>query len=105
MPDTDFFWERAQPFLDRDLATQGTMMGFPCLRADGQFFASADPATGDLIVKLPADRVDALIQDGTGAAFAPSGRRFREWIRIPDRDAERWDSLMEDGLRFVSSDR
>ena len=53
------------------------MMGFPCLRIDGAFFASLDHRTGHLIIKLPADRVDELVDVGTGQSFAPNGRRFK----------------------------
>jgi len=33
------------------------MMGLPCLRLDGAFFASCDRRTGDLLVKLPEAHV------------------------------------------------
>ena len=59
------------------------MMGFPCLRVDGKFFASTDRATGDLLVKLPEARVDELVDTGRAESFAPAGRRFREWAAIP----------------------
>ncbi len=47
------------------------MMGFPCLRFAGAFFASCDHRTGDLIVKLSRDRVAQLIAEGIGKPFAP----------------------------------
>lgn len=52
------------------------MMGFPCLRVDGAFFASCDHRSGDLIVKLPEARVRELIAEKTGKPFAPAGRIF-----------------------------
>lgn len=99
---TTFFWEIAQPFLADEAISKGTMMGFPCLRINGDFFASADHKTGDLIIKLPATRVQALIDEGIGQPFVPAGRRFREWVAIPDRDAERWEALLREGLAFVA---
>lgn len=56
MPDqpADFFHEMSAPALARPDVATGTMMGFPCLRVEGAFFASCDHGTGDLIVKLPA---------------------------------------------------
>lgn len=80
------------------------MMGFPCLRVDGTFFASLDHRSGDLIVKLPASRVDELIQAGVGAAFAPNGRRFKEWTVIKDRKGELWTELAEEARRFAQDE-
>lgn len=98
-----FFWDVATPFLADDNITKSTMMGFPCLRIDGDYFASADHRTGDLIAKLPAARVQALIDDGDGEPFAPNGRRFREWVRITARDADRWQALITEAKTFVAT--
>ena len=86
-------------------ATRGTMMGFPCLRRDGAFFASLDPATNALIVKLPADRVTALTRTGTGESFAPNGRVFREWIAIPQPRRDTWTRLLDEAWRFAAAQR
>ena len=72
------FWDIAHTFLKTDSVTRSTMMGLPCLRVNGHFFASFDPRTNSLVVKLPAARVDELIASHLGAPFAPAGRRFRE---------------------------
>jgi hypothetical protein len=98
---TQFFWSLAQPLLETTNITKSTMMGFPCLRVNGEFFASADHNTGDLIVKLPANQVEEMIDIGLGHPFAPAGRRFREWILISDRDADRWTELMLMAQAFV----
>ena len=34
-----YFWELAEPLLASEGVTRGTMMGFPCLRKHGAFFA------------------------------------------------------------------
>ena len=99
---TTFFWERTAPLLKHDGIERSTMMGFPCLRINGDFFVSAEPKTGDLIAKLPAKRVQAMIDEGSGYAFAPAGRRFKEWVRVSDRDAGYWDALLIEALNFVS---
>ena len=78
-------------------------MGFPCLRVDGDFFASADHRTGDLIIKLPVERVQTLIDDGVGQDFAPAGRKFREWVLIADRDADSWKMLISEARDFVKN--
>jgi hypothetical protein len=77
------------------------MMGFPCLRAAGAFFASCDHRSGDLIVKLPVHRVEQLIQAGAGEPFAPAGRTFHEWVLIGDRDPARWAGLIDEARAFA----
>ena len=98
---TAFFWDVASEFLDDESVERSTMMGFPCLRVNKQFFASAEPKTGDLIVKLPAERVLSMIEAGEGHEFAPNGRRFKEWVRVAERDEARWKALMAGALQFV----
>ena len=46
------FWKLAEPLLRRAGVTRSTMMGFPCLRLDGDFFASCDSRSGALVIKL-----------------------------------------------------
>lgn len=96
-----FFWSLADPMLALEDVTRSTMMGFPCLRTDGDFFASVHPESGNLIAKLPADRVEAMIAEGTGEAFSPAGRRFREWVQVAERNPERWALLLEESRLFV----
>jgi len=79
-------------------------MGFPCLRVNGHFFCSADPKTGDLLVKLSREEVQQLILKNEGRPFAPAGKTFREWVVIPERDAAVWATLMEKARAFVLQD-
>lgn len=108
MPDSaldrpaDFFHEMTAAALSRPDVATGTMMGFPCLRVAGEFFASCDHRSGDLIVKLPRDRVARLVADGVGKPCAPAGRTFREWVLIDDRDETRWVALIDEARTFVS---
>jgi hypothetical protein len=97
------FWSAAEPALSRDGVETGTMMGFPCLRLRGAFFASSDRDTGDLIVKLPEAHVEALIAGGEAVAFAPNGRTFREWARVGERDPARWRRLIDEALVFAQA--
>ena len=97
----DFFWEVSAAALAPSDVAAGTMMGFPCLRTSGAFFASCDHRTGDLIVKLPRHRVQQLIQAGAGKPFAPAGRTFREWALIGDRDSSRWAGLIGEARIFA----
>lgn len=97
-----FLHEMSADALARPDVATGTMMGFPCLRVAGAFFASCDHRTGDLIVKLPRDRVARLVADGVGKPFAPAGRTFRDWVLIDNRDETRWHALIDEARRFVS---
>ena len=97
------FWELAEPLLVSGVAERGTMMGFPCLRTGGKFFASLEKNTGHLIVKLPAQRVSELIDQGQALPFAPNGRTFREWALIEHPDRERWAAFLQEAQDFVKS--
>lgn len=100
--DDGLFWELAEPLMANG-AERSTMMGHPCLRVNGDFFASLERNTGHLIVKLPADRVNEMIDDGEAEPFAPAGRRFKEWALIADRDEAKWEQLLADAIAFVAS--
>ncbi len=98
--DDTLFWDLAEPLLASG-ADRSTMMGHPCLRIEGDFFASMERQTGNLIVKLPATTVDKMIEAGTAKLFAPAGRRFKEWGLITNRDEDQWESLLHAALAFV----
>ena len=83
------FWLLAEPILARAGVERSTMMGLPCLRVQGAFFASCDRRIGDLLVKLPPTRVEELVESGRAQPFAPAGRRFREWAVFPSNTAGR----------------
>lgn len=89
------FWDLAEPLYHDPAVTRSTMMGLPCLRYDGRFFASLD-RTQVLLVKLPQPRVRQLIEQGHGESFAPAGRVFREWVAVPRPDRRRWRALLEE---------
>ena len=97
----EFFHTLSAQLLEDDTVTRGTMMGFPCLRVNGDFFASAERNTGHLIIKLPKTRVQDLIDTEVGEPFAPNGRRFKEWVLIPSRDEATWLAFMQEARRFV----
>ena len=85
------FWEMAEPLLlTRAGLTRSTMMGFPCLRVNGGFFASLDRKQGQLVVKLSEARVTELVTMGAAFPFAPAGRTFREWAAISPSASESW---------------
>lgn len=92
------FWALADPLLAHAGVTRSTMMGYPCLRLRGDFFACLDRRDGSLVVKLDEGQVTRLIEAGRAEAFAPNGRRFREWAAIPPSRSRSWPRQLEAAL-------
>jgi hypothetical protein len=100
---TEMFWKLADVMLADPAVSRSTMMGFPCLRFQGRFFASVERLTGNLIVKLPANRVVELVNQGSGEPFSPNGRVFREWVALPQLDEAQWADLLAEAREFVAN--
>jgi hypothetical protein len=96
------FWQLADELLEQQAVTRSTMMGYPCVRNEGAFFACIERGTGHLIVKLPADRVNELIASKRARPFAPNGRTFREWAAIPTGNRETWSALLKEAQEFTT---
>jgi len=97
------FWALAEPLLQQAGVSRSTMMGFPCLRLNGDFFASCDHRNGDLVIKLDEQAVSNLIDAGKAEPFAPNGRRFREWASIPVRRQRSWPALLDQALEIAAA--
>jgi hypothetical protein len=82
--------------------TGSTMMGLPCLRWNGAFFACLDRRSGALVVKLPEARVDELVESGHAESFAPAGRRFRQWAAISTARRRQWSAFLAEAQEFAS---
>lgn len=94
-------WKLAEALFINPAVTRSTMMGFPCLRINGGFFACVERSTGNLIVKLPVDRVTELVAQGVGIPFAPNGKVFREWVSLPHPHEEDWTGFIAEAQAFV----
>ena len=102
----DRFWELCGPLLARDDTEEGKLMRSRCLRVNSEFVAMI-ARSGQLVVKLSAERVDELIADGAGEAFAPAGKVFKEWVAVPAGDGavgddSDWIELIEESHRWVA---
>jgi hypothetical protein len=100
----NLFWELAEVLLERPEISRGTMMGYPCLRNDGAFFACVERRTGNLLVKLPASRISELVASSQALSFSPNGRTFREWATFPVPDRTKWIALLDEACSFTSPD-
>lgn len=98
----ELFWDLVEPMYADPSVSRSTMMGFPCVRYDGRFFASLDHRSHALLVKLPEHRVAALCDRGVGEPFAPAGRVFREWVSVPTPARRRWRALLHEAKVFAA---
>jgi hypothetical protein len=99
----NLFWELAEVFLAQPTVSKGTMMGYPCLRNSGAFFACVERTTGHLVVKLSTARIIELVASGLAIPFAPNGRTFREWATLPVPDRIKWVAVLDEARSFTSS--
>lgn len=75
--------------------------GSTSLKANGKIFAML--VKDRLVVKLPARRVDELIEQGRGDRFDPGhGRLQREWLSARSGDPDDWLALATESEAFVS---
>jgi hypothetical protein len=104
-PDAEALYERVVARFSGDAAvtppTGGSGFGANGLKVDNRLFAML--TKGELVVKLPRQRVDELVASGAGARFDPGhGRVMKEWLTVPPDDAARWTALAEEALAFVA---
>jgi len=95
-------WE---PIAKQQLATRGVTGGTGFgnnegLRISGRIFAML--VRGELVVKLPKDRVDELVDSGAARRFdAGRGRPMKEWASVSSSVSRRWKALVEEARAFV----
>jgi hypothetical protein len=89
--------------LSRPDVTGGTGFGrSEGLRVSGKIFAML--VKGELVVKLPKDRVDDLAASGLGHNFDPGhGRLMKEWAAVSPAASRRWRALVDEARTFVGS--
>jgi hypothetical protein len=76
--------------------------GADALKVRGKIFASLSKS-GRLLIKLPPERVDALIAAGIGERFTTGpGRAKAAWVTI-GADAADWIALAEEARAYVAS--
>jgi TfoX/Sxy family transcriptional regulator of competence genes len=72
------------------------------LKVNGRIFAML--VRGNLVVKLPRQRVDALVESGEGERFDPrrNGRVMREWLVLDGAARSDWSELAGEAYDFVA---
>jgi hypothetical protein len=78
----------------------GSGFGRGALRYRRKIFAMF--VRGQLVVKLPRQRVDALVADGHGDRFdANKGTPMKEWFTLAPGSALPWPELAREALEFA----
>ena len=101
--------ERYEDLIDELVGAEGLTppaggggFGRSALRFQGRIFAML--VRGRLVVKLPAGRVDALVEAGDGVRFdANKGTPMREWLSLGPDSGQDWLALAREALDFARS--
>jgi hypothetical protein len=87
---------------DKAGVSSGTGFGKnPGLRIQGKIYAMV--VRGELVVKLPRERVEELLSSGLGKRFnaGKTDRVMREWLSVPANASRRWTRLVNEAREFV----
>ncbi|HTL39977.1 MAG TPA: TfoX/Sxy family protein [Pseudolysinimonas sp.] len=100
---SDLLESLAGPYLAQPGVAWGRMFSTTGLSVRGKIFAVVNHA-GNLMVKVPEARADALEADGRGTRMVMRGRRMREWVEMPpERGAAEWDDLLAEAYAYVDA--
>jgi hypothetical protein len=103
LPPDQRFERLVDEFVGQDGVTPpapGRGFGSSALRHGGKIFAMF--VRGELVVKLPRARVDALVADGAGVRFdANKGTPMKEWFRLAPASTLDWSALAREALEFA----
>lgn len=74
--------------------------GSSALKVNGKIFAML--SRDRLVVKIPKQRVEALIESGDGERFDPGhGRLMKEWLSLDPASGQDWVLLGQEAMAFV----
>lgn len=80
----------------------GVGFGKSALKVDGKIFAMVS-SRNEFVVKLPAGRVNELIENKSGTRFDPGdGRLMKEWLVVKAKES-RWLDLAQEAYNFVGN--
>src|SRR3989442_15815595 len=77
--------------------------GADALKVDNRIFAML-ASRDEFVVKLPRQRVDALVAEGFGKRFDPrrKGKLMKEWLVVAPGFEDRWLPLAIEALEFLA---
>jgi hypothetical protein len=96
--------EIVEALRDAPGVAQSTRRGFSRsgLMVHDKLFATL--RRGDLLLKLPQPRVEAIIAAAQGTAFdAGRGRPMKEWVTVAFKAQRNWLDLAREAMAFVAS--
>lgn len=97
---TDERWDELVETAVGGPVTRGSMFGSQGLRTGRRFFAIWWQA--QLVVKLPADRIEEVVDAGQGAQFEPmAGRKMGGWVVL--QPSAGWPALIAEARAHVES--
>jgi hypothetical protein len=97
----DEFDRLAERYLPLTGVAEGTGFGGNAgLRVGGKIFAMV--VRGSLVVKLPRERVDALVGAEAAERFSPGADRvMKEWVAVGVEHLGEWEGLVAEAYAFV----
>lgn len=88
--------QRVRPEVD-----MGRIRAKKGLTVNGKVYAFV---SGDrLIVKVPLERAQAMIADGTAQVVQMGKRRLKEWVAFAELDEQTWRAAMTEAQAYVES--
>ena len=84
---------------ERVSAKGGKRFGKHALKVHGRIFAME--VQENLVVKLPAARVEALLKGDSGKPFERGGRKMKEWIVLTLPESS-WGPVVREAHRYVA---
>ena len=102
MTSDELFEAITAKLLSDEAISRKKMFGSSGLSIGGKVFAMQ--VKDKLVVKLPRQRVEALVVSGLGEPFDPGhGRLMKEWVAVEATAGNEWLNLAEEARDFVAS--
>ncbi|MGE3194321.1 MAG: TfoX/Sxy family protein [Microbacteriaceae bacterium] len=99
----DLLEKLAEPYLAKPGVTWGRMFSTTGLGVRGKIFAVVNHS-GNLMVKVPEARADALESARTATRMVMRGREMREWVEMsPEQGEAAWQELLAEAYAYVDS--
>lgn len=96
----EFYAHQRQALASDSSITEKRMFGTTALCVNGK--VAMFPWRENLVLKLPAERVDEMVGAGKGVLFDPGhGRTSKTWVALYPASSDLWQQLAVEALDFV----